>query len=136
MDKKTPFERLDEIRVNFFKKLTTESAFALKIGASKQTWSTWKGPRGLSKQAIPRIVDKLRENGVLVSTDYLHSGRGEKPRFGNEPVLTHEDIHIRNVIALMESADSEGRLAAYCAVRDTLRERVLEFPQPARKAAL
>ena len=137
MDGLTPFQRLDKIREDFFSDLGSAQAFAKKLGVSKQTWSTWKGERGLSKQAVPSIIEILRGSGVVVTTDYLLLGRPPNPYKGSSQPPKHDDIHICKVIEMMESADLDGRMAAYSAVRETLREQARHHViHPPRKVHL
>ena len=121
MDATTSFARLDAIRQEFFAG-TREGEFAKKLGVSKQTWSTWKGRRGLAQRAVPGIVEKLRAAKVHVSADWLLLGLGEKPYRGSTSPPRHEDVHIARVIEMMEATDQTGRMEAYAAAREALRE--------------
>ena len=121
METDTPFARLNQIRLDFFSDLR-EGQFAEKVGASKQAWSTWKKRRGLAQRAVPQIVEKLRQQKVQVTADWLLLGVGEKPYKGSAKPPHHADAHIARVIELMEATDQNGRMEAFGAVREALRE--------------
>lgn len=121
MDIDSPFARLDRIRIDLLPE-HHEGSFAGKLGVSKQAYSTWKNRRGLPAKMVAPVLEALRGMGVQVTTDWLLLGVGEKPYKGAPNPQRHPDQHIARVIELMESTDATGRMEAFAAVRETLRE--------------